>query len=409
MISPGVVSGQPKIQTLLVSPWDHERGGVISVVDNLARHLQARGHGVHFFHNEKTILLKSGLTKLGFPGVRLRLNMPFGPGLGGLLRTLAFPFLFTTALLQLIWFLRTRRIQIVNVHYPFDYSFYFAICRCLLPIRLVTSIHGRDAFYQEKPKDTYSRAFRYLLHSSDLIVLPSDTYRRKLLEAFPDIEHKTIYIHNGINPAQFRPAESGQTTNEKNRYILCVAELREYKAIDVLLHAGKPLLTNDRSLRLVLAGDGPLRGELEGLASSLGISDQTVFLGTQGPEEIVRLLQGCETMVLPSRMEPFGIVLIEAMACKTPVVATTVGGIPEIVDNEITGILVPPEDPQALTEGLRRVLTDRDLRKTIAENGYSRVLERFCSTHTGAAYEKAFVSIMGFERTTASKIPATDC
>jgi len=305
--------------------------------------------------------------------------------------------------------LRTRGIQIVNVHYPFDDCVYFAICRRLLPIRLVTSIHGRDAFNKERPKDKYSRAFRYLIRSSDLVVLPSDSYRRKLLEPFPDIEQKTIYIHNGINPAQFRPDEIGPCTSEKTRYILCVAELREYKAIDVLLHAAKPLLANDRSLRLVLAGDGPQRGELEGLASSLGISSQTAFLGTQGASEIVRLLHGCETMVLPSRMEPFGIVLIEAMACKKPVVATRVGGIPEIIEHEVSGLLVEPEDPQALTEGLRRVLTDADLKKTIAQNGYSRVLERFCSNHNGAAYEKAFVSIMGFEQPTASKIPATGC
>jgi glycosyltransferase involved in cell wall biosynthesis len=409
MSSPSVVGHQPRINTLLVSPWDHERGGVVSAVDTLARYLQAQGHGVIFFHGERTILLKSRVTKLGFPGVRLRLNMPFGPGLRGVLRTLAFPFLFTTSLLQLIWFLRTRRIQIVNVHYPFDDCFYFAICRRLLPIRLVTSVHGRDAFYQEKPKEKYSGAFRYLIRSSDLVVLPSDTYRRKLLEAFPDIEHKTIYIHNGINPAHFRPAESGPGTSEKSRYILCVAELREYKAIDVLLHAAKPLLANDRSLKLVLAGDGPLRGELEDLSSSLGISSQTVFLGTQGMAEIVKLLQGCETMVLPSRMEPFGIVLIEAMACKKPVVATRVGGIPEIIEHEVSGILVEMENPQALTEGLRRVLTDGDLRKTVAENGYARVLERFCSTHNGEAYEKAFVSIMGFEQPTGSKIPVTGC
>ncbi len=94
------------------------------------------------------------------------------------------------------------------------------------------------------------------------------------------------------------------------------------------------------------------------LASSLGIRRQTMFLGTQGASEIARLLHGCEMMVLPSRMEPFGIALIEAMACKKPVVASTVGGIPEIIEHEISGILVEPENPEALTAGLRRVLTD---------------------------------------------------
>jgi glycosyltransferase involved in cell wall biosynthesis len=398
MIRQSAGSNLPKMNTLLVVPWDHERGGVVSVVKNLARYLQARGHTVLFFHPGPAVFLKRRVTKLGFPGVQLRVNMPFLRGSRHtLLRLLAFPFLFTTGMVQLIWLLRKHRIDIVNLHYLLDNYLYFAICKHLLPIRLVSSIHGRDAFYQERPKDKYSLAFRFLIHASDLIILPSKTYREKLLTAFPGVKDKTIFIHNGINPEQFKPAENGQTKHRAERYILCVAELQEYKAIDVLLHAAKPLLASDRSLTLVLAGDGPLRGELESLASSLGITRQTQFLGTRGAAEIASLMHGCETLVLPSRMEPFGIVIIEAMACKTPVVASAVGGIPEIIEPEISGLLVEPENPQALTEALRRVLTDQDLRKTLAENGHARVMQRFCFIHTGAAYEGAFASLLGFE------------
>jgi glycosyltransferase involved in cell wall biosynthesis len=398
MIRQNAGSNLPKINTLLVVPWDEERGGVVSVVENLARHLQARGHTVLFFHPGPALFLKRRLTKLGFPGVQLRATMPFGLGSHHtLLRLLAFPFLFTTSMVQLIWLLRKLRINVVNLHYLNDSYLYFAICKRLLSIRLVSSIHGRDAFYQERPKDKYSLAFKFLIHSSDLIILPSKTYREKLLTAFPGVKDKTIFIHNGINPEQFKPAEYGQTKHRTERYILCVAELREYKGIDVLLHAAKPLLASDRSLTLVLAGDGPLRGELESLAASLEISHQTQFLGTRGAAEIANLMHGCETLVLPSREEPFGIVIIEAMACKTPVVASAVGGIPEIIEPEISGILVEPENPQALTEALRRVLTNHDLRRTLAENGYARVMQRFCFTHTGAAYEGAFASLLRFE------------
>ena len=147
-----------------------------------------------FFHLARTVLLKQKVTKLGFPGVQLRLNMPFGRGAYAVLRALAFPFLFTVGILQLLWLLRRRGIQIVNLHYPYDNCVYFAICRRLLPIRLITSVHGRDAFYNERPKEKYSWAFRFLIRSSDLIVLPSDTYRKKLLEAFPDVQNKTIFI-----------------------------------------------------------------------------------------------------------------------------------------------------------------------------------------------------------------------
>ena len=394
-LHPPGVDSRASTNVLLVVPWDDTRGGVISVVDNLARQLQAAGHSALFFHSAGTIL-KDHSTKLGFPGVRLRLTLPFGPGVWrGVFRTLVFPFLFLSTLVQLLWCLRSRRINIVNLHYPHDNHVYFAICRRLLQFRLVTSIHGKDAFDRERPRDRYSWAFRFVLASSDLIILPSDAYRRKLLEAFPHLHDRTIFIHNGIDPTPFSAAASELDCDRRRngRYLLCVAELKENKAIDVLLQAVSPLLAEDPSLTLVLAGDGPLRAELQDMASSLGIRSQTMFLGTQGGPEIARLMSSCELMVLPSRMEPFGIVLIEAMASRTPIVATNVGGIPEIVDHEITGILVEPENPQALAAGIQRVLTDHGLRRTLARNGHSKMMQRFCATHNGAAYLAAFASM----------------
>ena len=281
----------------------------------------------------------------------------------------------------------------VNVHYPTDSALYFAICRRLLPIRLVTSVHGRDAFYQEQPLGRFSAAFRSVIHASDAVILPSDAYRQKFAAAFPRVRDRTRFIHNGIDPDVFAASVAGgQERRAADPYLLCVAELQEYKAIDVLLRAAQPLLAGDPRLTLVLAGDGPLRDELEELSYALGIDRQTKFLGTQGAAQVVRLLQGCSVMVLPSRMEPFGIALLEAMACRAPVVATRVGGITEVIEHGISGILVEPESPEALTAAVQCVLADRALRERIAENGHARVMERFCATHTGSAYEQVFAS-----------------
>src|SRR5262249_38300806 len=166
-------------------------------------------------------------------------------------KVLAFPLLFPIVLIQLIWFLKRNRIHIVNLHYPIDNFVYFAICRLLLPIRLVSSVHGRDAFYKEKPRETYSRAFKLLMHCSDLIILPSNAYRKKFLEAFPAVGNKTIFIHNGVDARQFRPADFAPNRSRSDRYILCIASLDEYKGIDVLLHAARPLLLRDKPPRLV--------------------------------------------------------------------------------------------------------------------------------------------------------------
>jgi glycosyltransferase involved in cell wall biosynthesis len=393
------------MKALLAVPWDSKRGGVVAVVDNVATCLQAGGHDVVLFHSDQAARLTVKSTQLGFPGVELRLTLPFGPGLRGVLRTLAFPFLFPIILAQLIWLLRRRGIQIVNLHYPIDNFVYFAICRHLLPIRLVTSVHGRDAFRWDRALPTYSRAFRFIVRSSDLIVLPSESYRGRFVGAFPASRDKTVFIHNSINPAQFAPAVDGSDRRGDTRYILCVAVLREDKAIDVLLHAVQPLLQSDPSLWLVLVGDGPLRQDLESLASSLGIRHRTMFLGTQGESEIINLLHGCEVKVMPSRMEPFGIAIIEAMACRKPVVASAIGGIPEIIEHGVSGLLVEPEDPGALTAALRRLLADPELRKRLAENGYARVMQRFCSAHNGAAYTHAFSSLLEMERPTPQSPP----
>lgn len=377
------------MKTLLVLPWE-SRGGVVAVAENVARFLRERGHEVFFFHPGTPVVLKTETTDLGCVGARLRIVFPFTmprPWISAL----AFPFLFPFILVQLMWFLRSRRIRIVNLHYPIDNFFYFALCRRLLPIRLVTSLHGGDAFFKGQPKEQYSRAFRMVLRASDLIILPSDAYRKLLVKTFPGVHDKTVFIHNGVNPAQFGvPANMAKS----GRYILCVGDHREYKGIDVLLRASKALLSEDQSLRMVLAGDGPSRRDLEELADSLGIREQTEFLGQQPHDEIVRLLHGCDVLAVPSREESFCLAVLEAMICRKPVVASAVGGIPEIVEHEKSGILVEPENVEGLAQALRRVLADAELRKTLVGNAYTKVMERFCLTHTGTAYEAAFVSLI---------------
>src|SRR4029079_19216509 len=129
--------------------------------------------------------------------------------------------------------------------------------------------------------------------------------------------------------------------------------------------------------------DGPLRGELEALTRSLGIWERVRFLGRKGRPQVADLMQRCEMFVLPSRAEPFGIVLIEAMACRKPVIATRVGGIPEIIEDGQNGILVEPDNPEKLAEAIIRVLKNRDLQTSLANCGYAVVHERFSSEAMG--------------------------
>jgi glycosyltransferase involved in cell wall biosynthesis len=156
------------------------------------------------------------------------------------------------------------------------------------------------------------------------------------------------------------------------------------------LRGFKLALKQDPSLELVLVGDGPLRQRLKKLAKNLSIDHRTKFMGSRGRTEIAQLLHGCLVFVLPSILEPFGIAIIEAMACKKVVVATSVGGIPEIIENGKNGFLVPPKDEHKLAQAIMLVLRDNVLRKSIEEEAYETVRQRFTYSHTGGKYEELY-------------------
>jgi glycosyltransferase involved in cell wall biosynthesis len=382
------------VKVLIVTSDDETIGGVAYVVGHLARQLRDRGHEILFFNLGKTLRLERKTTKLGFNGYVLGLQLPFGdrhPAISLLLFFLRFPI----GLLQLMWLIKRQHIQIVNIHYPSESFFYFAICRWMLPIMLVTSVHGAELFPDGKRRESYPWSLKFLLHSSDHIVAPSEAYREDVATLFPKLRRKIVSIHNGLDPAEFdRPCEiSGNGT--RSRYILCVAMHNEKKGIDVLLRAFAQIQSREPQLRMVLAGDGPLRSQLESLAESLGIAAKVDFRGRQERHEITSLLAGCEVFVLPSRSEPFGIVLLEAMACGKPVISTTAGGIPEIIHDRKNGILVEPNNPTALAAALTVVLSDQNLRLAIANGGYATVRRRFCVEHTAVKYETLFTRDFG--------------
>jgi glycosyltransferase involved in cell wall biosynthesis len=381
------------VNILLVTAGDETIGGVAYVVGNLARHLQSRGHDVIFFHVGNSVIIKSKTTQWGFHSFNLNLQMPFGDRHAAT-SLLLFCFRFPVVLFQLLRLLQRRRIQIVNIHYAAESYIYFAICRYILPIRLITSVHGADLFPGGIRRDEYPRSIKLLLKVSDLIVAPSNAYRQDVAGVFPELIGRMVFIHNGVDLSELKSVPGTRTSPNGNPFVLCVAMHNEKKGIDVLLRAFAHLHDTRPDLRLVLAGDGPLREQLEDLAASLNLRDKVEFRGRQTRTQVANLLHDCEVFVLPSRSEPFGIVLIEAMACGKPVVATTAGGIPEIVENGKNGLLVQPDDPRALAEALIKVLSDTDLQKTIASNGLSTARKRFRAEDTGAAYESVYAGLL---------------
>ena len=138
-----------------------------------------------------------------------------------------------------------------------------------------------------------------------------------------------------------------------------------------LIMAFAQVITEIPNIRLVFLGDGELRGELSGQVKTLGLEKQVLFLGMRN--DVPEIISCSDLFVLPSINEGFGVVLLEAMAMKCPVVATNVGGVPEVVLDGETGILVPPRDPVQLARGIIRLLKDRSLAFQMAECGYHRL------------------------------------
>jgi glycosyltransferase involved in cell wall biosynthesis len=378
---------------LFVVPWDQKGGGVHSVVSNLAKFYRSHNHTVIFLHPNKSNIRKKEITKLNFPGYKLRLRPPFFKArpIRSLFAFLAF---LPTTLFQIFYILLKHRIQIINIHYPIDGFIYFSLCYWILPIRLVISIHGADFYPAGKAQKKYSNAIKIILLSSDQIVAPSRAFLNKFLAIFPMHLNKSSYIHNGVDFIELERCINEQSDGYGEDFLLSIAMHNEKKGLDVLIKAFALLMNDYPLLDLVLVGDGPLRGSLEQLAGSLNVKERIKFLGSKGRNDVTRLLSACQIFVLPSRSEPFGIVIIEAMSFKKPVIASAVDGITEIIKNGKNGILVEPDNPELLAKAINKILDDQKLRQSIAHNGYYTAINRFSVEKNVMSYSKLFKELI---------------
>jgi glycosyltransferase involved in cell wall biosynthesis len=380
------------MNVLIVVPWDQEYGGVASVVGNVAIQLQKRGHHVWFLHPGESHYLLTKSTKWNFPGYELNIRNPYISD-WPVKSVLGFSVYLCHTLHQLYTLLVRHDIDIVNIHYPISSGLYFTLLRKLFRFKLVISVHGADLFPNGMPEDRCPRPLQLLMNSADWLVAPSQNTLDAALTKFPTLQTKASAIHNAVNIAEFEPDEPGEL--QRGQHILCVALLQPRKAIDVLINAFKIFSLTHPEVELWLAGDGPLRGQLEDLAHQLGLTEQVKFLGYQDRPRVRKLLRQCSLLVLPSRAEPFGIAILEAFASRKPVVASAVGGIREIIEDGKNGLLVKPENPQALCDAMATVWNDRGLAERLACAGYATVKQHFQWEIAAVRYEELFMKLLG--------------
>ena len=170
-------------------------------------------------------------------------------------------------------------------------------------------------------------------------------------------------------PAPFHPVPG----DPDRPYILALGRVVEKKGFDLLVSAYAAMAADQRTADLVVAGSGPALEGLERMASELGVGDRVHFVGRLSRRDVASAMSGATVFVMPSRLEPFGIVVLEAWRAGVPVVATNRGGAPEFVDDGRTGVLVDPFDTQALAAALGGLLADDARRLAIGQAGHDRV------------------------------------
>lgn len=236
------------------------------------------------------------------------------------------------------------------------------------------TLHGPVEFYdisQSRLPEKLRRA-RFVACISD--------FARSQAMAFLDPEqwHKLHVVHCGVDPDVFRPAlPPGGSVRDGELHVLNVGRLIDLKGQALLLEALVAVRERGVRARLTIVGDGPTRPALEALAARLGISAHVTFAGAVGQDEIARFYADADIFCLPSFAEGIPVVLMEAMAMEIPVIATRIAGIPELVGDGLSGLVVAPGRSDRIAEALQTLAEDADLRRAMGEAGRAKVIAEF--------------------------------
>jgi glycosyltransferase involved in cell wall biosynthesis len=315
---------------------------------------------------------------------------------------------YPTRLVRLVAALRTLGVDILHTHL-FDPSVIGLIAGTLacVPVRVMTR-HYSD-YHTRIRKTGHTRLDRMCTRLAHSVIAVSHQTRRVMLEEERAPAAKVVVIHNGIDLSRV-VAPSGQEVAALRReldlgddvaVLAVVARLHPEKGQGYLFRALPRLLAaTGGKLRLLVAGAGPFRQAYEREVLALGVEGAVRFLGFRA--DVTRILAASDVVVLPSVAEAFGLVLAEAMAMQRAVVATRVGGIPEIVEDGVTGILVPPASPTALADAIWSLLRDPARRVQLGEAGRRRVLESFRFETMMTRYEALYEALLDRARPAAA-------
>jgi len=378
VIDPAAVphaDGDPPIRrvTIAASSFAPHKGGVEELVAQLAEQQRSEGGEPQVFTMRWPKDLPAAETVAGIPVRRFLYRAPEGRPRQRLLARAS----RSRTVAAIATELRRTRAELVHIQCVSSGAWFVEQATRQVGLPLVVTLQGEltmDAtgVYDRSP---FLRAtLRHLLETADAVTACS---RATLEEAEAwsqiDLGARGSVVYNGVRLADFDRVEA---TRRARPYVLAVGRHVRQKGFDVLLDAFAVLGERPGfDWDLVLAGDGPEHTDLAGRVQHLGIGARVELLGATEREQTAALFKGCAAFVLPSRHEPFGIVNLEAMAAARPVVASAVGGVPEFVEDGVTGLLVPPEDPAALARALQQLHDDPGQAALLGRQGRVRAAD----------------------------------
>ena len=290
--------------------------------------------------------------------------------------------------------IREKGVEILHTHGYFASTFgRLAAILARVPV-IITHVHS--TYYGYSKRNLLIE--RFLSFFTDKIVCVSVAVQKFVLEVEGINEKKPLVIYNGVEDMGVREAKSEVSRksfgiSDSKIVVITVASLTPHKGHGVLIDAMHILTQAYQNLRLLIVGDGPLRNDLAEYVMRLDLSRNIVFTGLK--RDIYSLLRLSDIFVLPSlEREGLGIAMIEAMACGLPVIGTRLGGIPEVIEENVNGFLVTPGNPEELAVAIEKLISDKTARERMGRMGRKIFEKKFTVTKMTESIESLYDELL---------------
>ncbi len=279
---------------------------------------------------------------------------------------------------------KEKGIDIINVHYAIPGAVSAYLANKITNVPIAITAHGSD-IHTLGIDPAYNSVIKHVLSDVNGLSTVSN-YMKKVIQEKFDIKRDIKVIYNGIDVSKFRHIGVKECDFKKlySNYFTHISNFRAVKNVPFIIEAFADILEKEKDIGLILVGDGPERKKSEQLTKELGIEDHVLF---QGIRYSLTPIYSCSTaLICASKNESFGLTLIEAMSCETPVIAPKVGGIPEVVEDDKTGFLYDYLNKQQLVDYMLYLLNDKNRAKKMGKEGRKRVLEKFNNKNIAEKY-----------------------